>query len=72
MAIVERSVVVWKMPAEQIPTNSGDIAALSMDFSGRPELLEHMGADRQVVSHSLTLLPDGDFLLSLFLERRPE
>lgn len=30
-----------------------------------------MGPDQQVVPHSLTPLLDGDFLLSLFLERRP-
>ena len=58
------------MPASQVPTVSGDIAALSIDFAGKPELLDHMGADRRVVSHALTPMPDGDFLLSLFLEKK--
>ena len=71
MALIERSIILWKMPATQVPTGSGDIAALSIDFAEKPELLEHMGADRMVVSHALTRLDDGDFLLSLFLERRP-
>ena len=61
---------MWKMPKSQVPTASGDIAALLIDFASKPELLDHMGADRRIVSHALTPMPDGDFLLSLFLERR--
>lgn len=68
--MIERSLVLWKLPAHQIPTTSADIVALTIAFADKPELLEHIGADRQVVSHTLTPLPDGDFLLSLFLERR--
>lgn len=68
--MIERSVVLWRMPASQIPATSGDIAALNVAFADKPELLDLMGADRQVVSHNLTPLPDGDYLLSLFLERR--
>jgi hypothetical protein len=69
--IIDRSLVLWKLRPEQLPDNPGDMAALSFGFVSQPELLEHLGADRQVVSHSITVLPDGDLLLSLFLERRP-
>ncbi len=68
--MIERSIVLWRLPAHQVPASSGDIAALAVSFADKPDLLDLMGADRHVVSHSLTPLPDGDFLLSLFLERR--
>lgn len=68
--MIERSVILCRMPASQIPASSGDFVPLALSFADKPELLDHLGADRQVVSHSVTPLPDGDFLLSLFLERR--
>lgn len=69
MAVVERSIILWRMPAYQVPSASGDIAALTISFADKPELIEHMGADRVVVSHALNRLDDGDYMLSLFLER---
>lgn len=69
MVDVERSVLLWKLPAGQIPTKTGSIANLSIDFSGDPDLQELLGPDQHVVSPNLTPLLDGDFLL--LLERRP-
>lgn len=66
----ERSLVLWRLPASEIPASSEDVAALRMSFEDHPHLLDLIGADRQVVSHALTPMPGGDFLLSLFLERR--
>lgn len=68
---VERSVLLWKLPAGQMPTKTGSIANLSIDFRADPDLHDLLGPDEHVVSHGLTPLLDGDFLLSLFLERRP-
>lgn len=66
----ERSIMLWKLKELQILTDGGNVSALRVSFGSHPELLEMVGADRQVVSHALTPMPDGDLLLSLFLERR--
>ncbi len=70
LRVIERSLVVTRVSADRMPSSSGDVASLAIDYAGNPELLDHLGADRRVVSHNLTPLPNGDFLLSLFLETR--
>jgi hypothetical protein len=44
---------------------------MTLPFAERPDLLDHVGADWTVVSHTITALPGGDFMMSMFLERRP-
>ncbi len=68
--MIERSLIVTKVSADRMPSEIGDVQALDIDYVGNPELLERLGADRRVLSHTLTPLPDGNFLLSLFVEPR--
>lgn len=68
--VIERSLVVTRVSADRMPSSVGDVASLAIDYAANPELLDQIGADRRVVSHNLTPLPNGDFLLSLFLETR--
>lgn len=67
--MIERSVILWKIPADQIPRNPGDLQVLNIDYQSMPLLLEHLGADRQIVSHTLQRQADGCYLMSMFVER---
>ncbi|WP_445190345.1 hypothetical protein ACTXG6_39615 [Pseudonocardia sp. Cha107L01] len=67
--MTERTLVLCRLPTSQLPADLFDLKVVQFPNEVDPTLVEYSGADQRVTSHTVTVLPDGDLLLSLWVER---
>lgn len=60
--------ILWNIPAEQMPNDPAGVSVLNIDQSSNPALVGLLNDGWEIVNHTITPLDDGGVMLSLFLQ----
>ena len=61
--------VLWNIPAENVPNAPGTVADLTIDQSSNPALVDMLNSGWRIVNHTVIPISGGGIMLTLFMER---
>ena len=68
-SIKDFKLVLWNLPAGNIPAEPGEVRNLTVDQSSNKALVGMLNDGWRIINHTITPMASGGILLSLFLER---